>query len=81
MLLQFSVLVANGFTIEHLEGAKFHYVQFDHNIHVFKGEDILKNLFSQFSNCIVMVMNKKALKMERMYQKECREIIFIKMAI
>lgn len=32
MLLQFSVLVANGFTIEHLEGAKFHYVQFDHNI-------------------------------------------------
>lgn len=34
MLLQFSVLVANGFTIEHLEGAKFRYVQFDHNIHM-----------------------------------------------
>lgn len=34
MLLQFSVLVANSFTIEHLEGAKFHYVQFDHNIHM-----------------------------------------------
>ena len=80
MLLQFSVLVANGFTIEHLEGAKFHYVQFDHNIHM-PLEDILKNLFSQLSNCIVMVMNKKALKMERMYQEECREIIFIKMAI
>ena len=50
-------------------------------MYAFKGEDVLKNLFSQLSNYIVMVMNKKALKMERMYQEEYREIIFIKMAI